>query len=125
MCADACAAFGTTSGRGIGKVWHLDTSHCWLQGMSARRRVNLETTHGACNFADLMAKELPTLDVNKHVEGRSICYPEARADGAPRVAEGKVGVLAPTDGLVTDRPREATLVAQGCSLPIFRVGGAT
>ena len=56
--ADASAALGIISRRGLGKVRHLDTSFLWIQETKAKRDIAFEKVKGEVNTADLMTKNL-------------------------------------------------------------------
>eukprot|EP00973_Karenia_brevis_P091432 12407404-Karenia_brevis.AAC.1 len=56
--ADASAALGIISRKGLGKVRHIDTSYLWIQEVSAKRKVAFEKIEGAKNQADMMTKNI-------------------------------------------------------------------
>ena len=65
--ADASAALGIVSRKGIGKLRHLDTSMLWIQQKELRNAVEFMKVDGAVNPADLMTKNLaaPTASIHK------------------------------------------------------------
>jgi hypothetical protein len=65
--ADASAALGIVSRKGIGKLRHLDTSMLWIQQKELRNAVEFLKVDGVVNPADLMTKYLaaPTASIHK------------------------------------------------------------
>lgn len=64
--ADATAALGIVSRRGLGKVRHLDTSLLWVQEASLRKKILYSKVAGEFNIADLMTKHLDAETTFKH-----------------------------------------------------------
>lgn len=65
---DASAALGIIGRRGLGKVRHIDTSHLWIQELSARKRATYHKVDGSVNPADLMTKALGANVAHEHME---------------------------------------------------------
>eukprot|EP00973_Karenia_brevis_P009927 1341112-Karenia_brevis.AAC.1 len=64
--ADASAALGIISRKGLGKVRHLDTSHLWIREVKATREMEFKKVDGKVNPADLMTKHLAQADLYRH-----------------------------------------------------------
>ena len=64
--ADATAALGIVSRRGLGKVRHLDTSLLRVQEASLRKKILYSKVAGEFNIADLMTKHLDAETTFKH-----------------------------------------------------------
>ena len=53
--ADALAALGIISRRGLGKVRHFDTTHLWIRDASANKRTNVDKALEISNVVGLCA----------------------------------------------------------------------
>ena len=85
--ADASAALGIISRKGLGKVRHLDINHLWIQQAAAQRRIKYENVAGTSNPTDLMTKELAAAEIEKYVDMMSAQYAEGRPEIASRVSQ--------------------------------------
>ena len=77
---DASAALGIIERKGLGKVRHIETSHLGIQETAARRQVKFGQVKGQKNLADLMAKELATAGIRKHIASIGGEFLTSRAD---------------------------------------------
>ena len=80
--ADASAALGIASRKGIGKLRHLDTSILWIQQKELRNSVEFLKVDGVVNPADLMTKNLAAPTANVHKETLKIEDRSGRAQNA-------------------------------------------
>ena len=83
--ADAPAALGIISRRGICKVRHLNTNSRWIQEKAAKKQVTYDKASGIISPADLMTKEFAASDIEKHMQKRGSSA-DGRAEVAARVA---------------------------------------
>ena len=87
--ADASAALGIISRKGLGKVRHLDTNHLWIQEVSAKRSVEFSKIAGEANSADLMTKAMDQRTLLKHLKALMVEIEETDAKEEPEEEEGK------------------------------------
>ena len=66
--ADASAALGIISRRGVGKVRHLDCSHLWIQEAAASKAISFGKIAGDKNCADILTKPIGAAILEKHME---------------------------------------------------------
>ena len=84
--ADASAALGIISRRGLGKVRHLDVSHLWIQEIAARKMIRYEKVPGSQNPADIFTKAgIDSATVSKHVAKLGGLHIEGRAEKASQL----------------------------------------
>ena len=83
--ADASAALGVISRRGLGKVRHLNTSYLWVQDVSAQRALSYKKILGLDNPADLFTKYLDGTSIVKHCMKMKCEHIGGRAESAPSV----------------------------------------
>ena len=77
--ADASAALGIIERKGLGKARHLDTSRLWSQEVAAKKKVEFHKVKGTENPADLMAKELASIDNEKYTRMMGSEYAKGEA----------------------------------------------
>eukprot|EP00973_Karenia_brevis_P088900 12329245-Karenia_brevis.AAC.1 len=85
--ADASAALGIISRKGLGKVRHIDTSFLWIQEVGAKRALEFKKVSGQANMADLMTKHLAREDIERHFIALGLEKNKPRPEAASRVAE--------------------------------------
>ena len=83
--ADASAALGIISRRGLGKVRHLDTSFLWIQEIKAKRSIEFSKVLGASNTADLMTKHLAYAVMDKHFSELQLRRNQERPSAASKL----------------------------------------
>ena len=80
--ADASAALGIISRRGLGKVRHLDTSRLWIQEVNARKDFEFSKVAGSKNIADLMTKYLSRETAEMHFNSMGLSKDCERPEAA-------------------------------------------
>ena len=85
--ADASAAIGICSRRGVDKARHLHTAYLWVQDRLKTDCVALRKTPGDENIADVMTNYLGRPGVVEHVSAMNFCVEGGRAGLAPKTAE--------------------------------------
>ena len=68
---DASAAKSIANRTGLGKLRHIDTRYLWVQQRVARGDFKVCKVWGKENPADLLTKELPERDINRHCAAAS------------------------------------------------------
>ena len=64
---DASAAIGIASGRGLGKVRHIEVSQLWLQHRVANGGLRVQKVDGISNVADALTKHLGKGPLSSHM----------------------------------------------------------
>eukprot|EP00973_Karenia_brevis_P095138 12425852-Karenia_brevis.AAC.1 len=85
--ADASAALGIISRKGLGKVRHLDTSYLWIQEVKAKREMQFGKVDGKSNPADLMTKYLAQADLYKHFQALNLSKENERPQAAAELSK--------------------------------------
>ena len=88
--ADASAALGIISRKGLGKVRHLDTAHLWIQEVNAKRNMEFSKIAGCDNIADLMTKNLTSNVMMKHFHSMGLIKNGERCEIASQTV-GHIG----------------------------------
>ena len=83
--ADATAAIGMASRRGVGKVRHLDTTHLRLQERVRSNDFKLSKVAGRDNMGDAFTKYVDRATLMRHMENINVCYEDGRAAEAPSI----------------------------------------
>lgn len=82
--ADASAAVGIISRRGIGKVRHQDANHLWIQEVAASQRAKFKKASGVANPADIITNDFPRIDIDEHVKAMSVLCRKSGRGCTPR-----------------------------------------
>ena len=85
--SDASVAIGIASGRGLGKIRHLEVSQLWLQQKVANGGLELIKVNGEDNLADALTKHLGAGDLQKHMIGVGLEERVGRHDIMPDIAQ--------------------------------------
>ena len=80
---DSSAALGILDRTGLGRTNHLHTQALWIQEVERLRRLTFAKVRGEQNPADLMAKYLCRLLVNRHSDFLNAQFADGRASSAP------------------------------------------
>ena len=88
---DASAAIGMVHRQGVGKLRHVRVQYLWVQSKVQNGEMNVQKVDGKANPADLMTKNLPTTDVQRHLAALCIDTACDRASLAPRLAQIRHG----------------------------------
>ena len=82
---DASVALGIIHRRGLGKTWHIDTGHFWIQEAAAKERFKFNKILGKANPADVFTKHPDEKANQHHVDKFAYRFNEGRADEAPKL----------------------------------------
>ena len=66
--ADASAAIGIASRRGLGRVRHIEVAQLWIQEKVAKGVISLVKVPGQANLADALTKHVTADILNYHCE---------------------------------------------------------
>ena len=102
--ADASAALGTTSRRGIGKVRQFDTNNRWSQEIAVKKRIVYSTAFGTANPADVMINGSHRSGMEKYIPMIGGSFADGRPDIVVTMA---LDENAPMGAFAADRPEEA------------------
>ncbi len=89
---DASAAIGMVHRQGVGKLRHVRVQYLWVQSKVQDGEMKVQKVDGKANPADLMTKNLPTRDIQRHLEALCIDTACDRASLAPRLAQIRHGL---------------------------------
>ena len=81
--ADASAAIGMASRRGVGNVRHLDTRVLWIQETATRQKLDYLKVKGTENPADVMSTFVTSDAMGKAMHRLSLAWIGGRAKVAP------------------------------------------
>ena len=85
--ADASAAKGIASRRGLGKIRHIEVNQLWVQDKVANGEIEIRKVDGKVNIADALTKDVNSEDIRVHMHHTSQSYAHGRHCVMPRIAE--------------------------------------
>ena len=97
---DASAAIGMVHRQGVGKLRHVRVQYLWVQAKVQDGEMKVQKIDGKANPADLMTKNLPVRDIQKHLEALCIDTACDRASLAPQLAPIRHGLNHDGEALV-------------------------
>ena len=84
--ADASAAKGIASRRGLGKVRHIEVHQLWVQEKVMNGTIEVKKVEGKSNIADIFTKHVCSEDIRVHMFHTSQVYASGRHDIMPAKA---------------------------------------
>lgn len=82
---DATAAIGVCKRRGLGNIRHLATADLWVQDKLRTQDFVLTKVDGSKNIADILAKIVDRMTLEKHMMSMGLMIDWGRASSAPEI----------------------------------------
>ncbi len=86
--ADASAAKGIATRKGLGKLRHLEVNLLWLQDKVSKGEIEIEKVPGKTDRADALTKPVGGEELKEHVEWLQAAMEKGRHELMPRVDKG-------------------------------------
>ena len=124
---DASAAIGMVHRQGVGKLRHVRVQYLWVQAKVQDGEMKVQKIDGKANPADLVTKNLPVRDIQKHLEALCIDTACDRASLAPQLApirhglnhDGRSGIQDPSMDSWITKGGETIRVHQRSRVELF------
>ena len=84
--ADASAALGIISRKGLGKLRHIETQFLWVQRAAAEKAITYSKTAGSLNPADILTKSVEAWRLQQHLPRIGVQVRADRAVTAPTLS---------------------------------------